>query len=288
MVIPIGGGGDDDGTGGMGGMGGMMSPMVGPTPDFLISRFKKIKVCLVAMIISLVVQLGSGIPLMPSNALNIVMNSLNALFIIIVGIFLLKDDPMFARSHACLVRNFCFSCADSCQGGMPCLCSWFFICLLTAILALIPMDGSQISTIIGGFRLIANPHEKVNISWGFRARSIAWYVLFYVFLASEVVLLLSQLVGGWQGFKAFREMHRAMSENGGAGDNPGGLGGGGYAGGAYDGRAGDGPSGAGARSGGAYGGPSGGAGSRYGGGNTSGDQARAPALFSGTGNRLGS
>lgn len=279
MVIPIGGGGDDDGSGGM---GGMMSPMVGPLPDYLQSRFKKIKLCLIAMIVALVLQLGSGIPLMPSNALNIVLNSLNALFIIIVGIFLLKDDPMFARSHDCLVRNFCFSCADACQGGMPCLCSWFFICLLTAILALIPMDGSQISTIIGGFRLIADPHEKVNISWGFKARSIAWYVLFYVFLASEIVLLLAQLIGGWQGFRGFQEMHRTMSEMGGAADNPGG---GGYMSGANDGRARDAPGG---RSGGAYSGPSGGAGSRYATGSTSGGQARAPALFQGAGNRLGS
>merc|ERR1719148_187986 len=181
------------------------------------------------MILGLILQLGSGIPLMPSNALNIVLNALNALLIIIVGIFLLKDDPMFAGAHACLVRNCCFGCADQCQGGMPCLCSWFFICILAAVLALIPMSGSQISTIIAGISLMADPKASVNIDWGFEAASIAWYVLFGVFVASEIVLLLAQLFGGWQGYKGYKDMQRVMAEadvgspggGGGAGGNPG-------------------------------------------------------------------
>lgn len=272
MVIPL-GGGPDDGNGG--GMGGMMQPMVGPPPQELVSRFKRIKVCLIAMIVGIVLQLGAGIPLMPSNAFNIVLNSLNGVFIIVVGIFLLKDDPMFAGAHKCLVNTFCSTCADQCQGGMACLCSWFFICLVTAVLALIPMSGSQIDTIIGGFRLIADEQASVDINWGFKAGSNLWYALFLTFLTSEVLVLLAQLLGGWHGFKAMKEWQ--LATEGQPQPNVGGppeSGGGGFTGGGF--------TGAGARLG--------------GGGDARGGNAAAPpratpaatVAFSGQGQRLGS
>lgn len=208
MVIPIGGGGGDDG-----GMGAMMAPMAGPPPTFLLARFKKIKVCLIAMILSIVLQLGAGIPLFGvSDTFNLILNILNAVLIVIVGIFLLKDDPMFAGTYECLVSTFCNGCRDQCQGGLPCLCSWFFVCLIAAVLALIPIQGSQIFIIIDGFQLIANPSYSSGMQWSYAVGSTAWYVLFCIFIGSELLLLLAQLAGAYHGFKGFRDMQSVMSE----------------------------------------------------------------------------
>jgi hypothetical protein len=280
MVIPLGGGGGDDG-----GMGGMMAPQIGPPPDFLLARFKKIKVCLVAMIISIVLQLGAGIPL-TSDVYNLILNVLNAVLIVIVGIFLLKDDSMFSGAYECLVSTFCSGCRDQCQGGMPCLCSWFFVCLLSAALSLIPIPGSQIYVIVDGFRLIFDATFTSQSKWNYAERSTPWYVLFSIYLVSQTLLLIAQMFGAYHGFKGFRDMQSAMSEGG---DFGGGVTGGGY-GDPYSNQGGDRFGGGGQRLGGDGGG--GQQQQRMASGNVatvSGGQARSPPLlFSGQGQRLGS
>eukprot|EP00930_Biecheleria_cincta_P042730 TRINITY_DN29402_c0_g2_i1.p1 TRINITY_DN29402_c0_g2~~TRINITY_DN29402_c0_g2_i1.p1 ORF type:complete len:257 (+),score=39.47 TRINITY_DN29402_c0_g2_i1:85-855(+) len=212
MVIPLGDGGP----------GPMTQPMVGPPPEYLLARYRKIKACLIVQIFGSIMQLGSGIPLQPSNSQNLIINSLDVVIIIITGIFLLKDDLMISQWHQCLVRTFCATCADQCQGGVPCLCSWFFICFLNVIMALIPSSGSQISIIIAGIHLVLNDSAPDKMSWGFPVRSMPWYILFFTFFASEVILLLAQLIGGWHGYKAFQEVMRRMAEeSGGTGADPG-------------------------------------------------------------------
>lgn len=286
MVIPLGGGDD----------GGMMAPMAGPPPPALVRRFKQIKYCLVIQIVGLACQLGSGIPLQPSNTSAIIINSLNALLIIIIGIFLLKDDPMFAGTHRCLVNTFCAGCADQCQGGMLCLCSWFFICLISAILALLPTSGSQMQTIIAGVKIFMDPSIASSVKWGFPVTSLTWQILMVSFLASEVIVIIGQLFGGVYGFKAFQEMQAI--QQGLAGDMAGTGGGmdGGWGAGAPGGGAGggwgQGAGGAGGAGGAAAGGRSGGPGA--GGGGGAGPVGQGPAraqnfhAFQGTGNRLGS
>lgn len=203
MVLPLG----DGGPGQM-----MQQPMVGPPPEYLAARYRKIKVCLLVQIVGFIMQLGSGIPLQPSNSQNLIINSLNLVIIIITGIFLLKDDEQISHWHKCLVRTFCAGCEEQCQGGLTCLCSWYFICFLNVILALIPSSGSQISIIIDGMHQVLNDSTPDKMSWGFPVRSMPWYILFFTFFASEVILLLAQLIGGWHGYKAFQEFMRRLHE----------------------------------------------------------------------------
>jgi len=267
MVIPLGGGGG-------GGAGGMMGePMIGPPPRELEPRFRIIKVCLILQIIGLIVQLGSGIPLQPSNTYNIVFNSLDVVLIIVVGIFLLKDDPTFGGAHACLVRTCCSSCQDQCQGGVSCLCSWFIICILTAVMALLPVDGSQMLSFIAGFKVLLNNGSADGTKWGYDTDSIVWEILFLVYFTSEVVVILSQLIGGWQGFKGFQEMTALQGAGGSGGAMPQDGGYGGDSGG-VNGARGAAPS----------------SGGNGGGGDPSSGQARQPTFqpFAGNGNRLGS
>lgn len=286
MVIPLGGGGDD------GAMGrGMMAPDIGPPPAFLLRRFLMIKICLVAMILSIFMQLGSGIALMPADAFNIILNVCSALIIVLVGIFLLKDDAMFRGTYECLVGTFCSTCRDQCQGGLTCLCSWFAVCLISAVLSLIPFPGSQIYVIVDGFRLILDKTFNSNTKWNYAERTTVWYVLYSVYLASEVILLIAQIAGAYHGFKGFRDMSRIIQEAD--------VSGGGY-GDPYDQNRGGGYSGGGSSGGGYTGGGYGGGGQRLGGGPAqqesmgggrvvSGGPARSPpALFSGQGQRLGS
>mmetsp|Transcript_18696 Transcript_18696/g.33794 ORF Transcript_18696/g.33794 Transcript_18696/m.33794 type:complete len:284 (-) Transcript_18696:148-999(-) len=186
----------------------MMAP-VGPPPAFMARRLRKIKGCLIAQIIGLVLQLSAGIPLLPDDTLDIVLNALNALLIVVVGIFLLKDDPVFGRIHSCLVNTFCSTCAEQCQGGMPCMCSWFFICLFAGILGLLPIDGSKLTIIIVGCSGLADPSKATGSKaprWGFEVGSTMWKCFFGAYVLAAVFTLLGQLVGGWQGLKGFQEM----------------------------------------------------------------------------------
>lgn len=205
MVIPLGDGGP--------GPGMMADPIVGPPPEYLIARFKKIKVCLLAQIFGSIIQLGSGIPLQPSNSQTLIINSLDLVLVIITGIFLLKDDPQISHWHNCLVRTFCQNCEAQCQGGMPCLCSWFFICFLNVITALIPSNGSQLSVIIAGMHEVLEDNTAADkMSWGFAVRSIPWYMFFFTFFASEVIVLFAQLIGGWHGYKGFQGLLQRHQE----------------------------------------------------------------------------
>lgn len=139
------------------------------------------------------------------------------------------------------------------------------------------MQGSQIMTIIAGIRLLIDASAGVDIPFQYVVGSITWYILFGIFIASEIIVLLAQLIGGWQGFKAFQEMQ--LLQAGGA-DMTGASGGrdGGWGGGQAVGGGGGG--------GGQYR-PSGGV---VVDGNASGGQARQPDFqaFAGAGTRLGS
>merc|ERR1719413_34741 len=104
MVIPIGGGGGDPLAGG--------GPLIGPPSPELQRRLKRIKVCLIFLILSLIAKLTAGILLEPSNALGPISSCLSLLLETMIGIFLLKDDRLFGPIHACILRTCCAGCQD--------------------------------------------------------------------------------------------------------------------------------------------------------------------------------
>jgi len=195
MVIPIGGGGDPD-------LGG--APFFGPPSPELLRRFKKIKVCLIMLIFALIVKLVAGILLEPSNAFIVVQSCLNIPLETFIGIFLLKDDALFRPIHRCIVGTCCSSCRDQCQGGISCLCYWFITCLLFALSGLLPVEGSDISQIYVGIRLIVDPNFHSDAKWYFPARSVPWYATLSVYVVGMFIALVCQIVGAWQGFKGFQ------------------------------------------------------------------------------------
>jgi len=206
MVVPLGAGGPEDGIN--------PAAMLGPPPPELQPRFRRIKACLVALTGSIVFKLISGTLLIPTNAFGYLYNSLNAILNMIIGIFLLKDDPLVAPAHRCITRTCCSGCEDQCQGGMSCLCTWFFCCMITAVFGLLPVDGSDLMTVIVGFRLILNPHLAEDTKWWLPVRSAVWFAMLALFTLATTVGLLAQIIGGWQGMKGFQEVQMLEPQGG--------------------------------------------------------------------------
>mmetsp|Transcript_72758 Transcript_72758/g.151921 ORF Transcript_72758/g.151921 Transcript_72758/m.151921 type:complete len:278 (+) Transcript_72758:62-895(+) len=196
MVIPLGGG--DLGP----------PPMPGPPPAELLPRFRKIKISLMMLILSIAAKLGAGIPLFPKNVFGQIYNVFSAVLLVIIGIFLLKDDRTFSGTYRCLVKTFCGSCEDTCaaSAGVQCLCSWFFCCTIAAVFGLLPVNGSDITVVIAGFTLLGDPSKDSKTQWGLEVRSTAWTVALSVFTAATLVGLLAEIYGAYQGMKGFSEL----------------------------------------------------------------------------------
>lgn len=182
--------------------------LVGPPPPELHGRFRTIKYCLVVLIFVLIVKVAGGIVAYPTRLGLTIQNSACALLNVFIGIFLLNDDPMFAGCHRRLVNTFCAGCADQCQGGMACLCTWSFCCSITAMAALLPFRGGDLVTIVVDFHLITSSE-----AWSDSGK-LRFTVGFLIFALATVCALLSQLIGGWAGFKAFQRASELTVEAG--------------------------------------------------------------------------
>mmetsp|Transcript_24346 Transcript_24346/g.72565 ORF Transcript_24346/g.72565 Transcript_24346/m.72565 type:complete len:259 (-) Transcript_24346:32-808(-) len=192
MVVPVGG-----------------DPLLmGPPPDSVLPRLRRIKVCLVAMLFALVAKLTGQILLQPKLALGITLDSLATVLVAVVGVFLLKDDPCFGKVHACLLRLCCTGCEESCPGGVSCLCTWFAVCLITALSDLL----GDVQTVYVGCRLIFDPSFPDKYEWHFTPRTTPWLVCMVVYLTGLSVALVSQIVGAWQGMKGCVESQAAAAD----------------------------------------------------------------------------
>jgi len=150
------------------------------------------------LIAALVVKFVAGLLINPFNLFGVVWISISAILNAVIGIFLLKDSREFGCIHRCLVQTCCPSYSDQCQGGMSCLCTWFFCCLFTAVINLLPFEDSDLNVLIAGFRSIAD-----RTQW---RGGVPWAIEFSFFLAATVAALLAQLVGGYEGYKGFQDM----------------------------------------------------------------------------------
>jgi len=261
---------------------GMGAPLAsGPPPPELVPRFRHIKYSLVVLIFSLIAKLSASIWLDSNDVWNIIGNSLTAVLNVIIGIFLLKDDRLFAGAHRCLVFTFCRGCADQCMGGMSCLCTWFMCTLITVVFGFLPISGSDIWKVVQGCKIISTRSQWQG--------GTAWIVMFSIFIGSMLLELLAQCVGCWEGWQAYKTASEAGVDPIAGGDWADAGAGAGYGGGRFGGGGGYGPGG-GYAGGGGGGQAFGGTGARLGGGGGGGQEAQPAAgfqPFSGQGQRLG-
>merc|ERR1719310_1529792 len=60
--------------------------------------------------------------------------SFNLILNVLIGIFLLNDEPAFKPVYQFMMET-CFQpCADRCEGGMSCLMTWVLCNCLTVVL----------------------------------------------------------------------------------------------------------------------------------------------------------
>lgn len=166
---------------------------------------KRIKWCLVLMVVALIVKLLAFVILVPAAALALLFNSLSIVLVVLIGICLLKDDPLFVGPYNC-VQRCCL-----CPGGTNCLCAWFAFCFLTAMFSVLPVGGSDMQYIVTFISLMANPSQKQDgIKWGLHVRSSAWYALCLIFVVAVALELLAQILGAYHGYKGYQQFQQAQ------------------------------------------------------------------------------
>lgn len=175
MVIPVGGG-----------MG-----MQGPPPPELQAEFQRVKVCLLAMIASMMVKLASGTLLygflqVLSSCLNLGLNTL-------MGIFLLRDDHSIGKIYQFLMNNCFQSCGQMCTGGMGCLVPFVLCNFITVVLDL--LLGPTLIIVIKEVPLLLHPAEWASpVAW---LENLAFTLSAFSALAAQG----AAAYFGWQAYK---------------------------------------------------------------------------------------
>lgn len=180
--------------------------LVGPPPPELLPRLKIIKVCVIVLICALVVRVVVGAFII--DVFSIVWNSLNAILVAFVGIFLLKDDDRFGPIHNCIVRTCFQACPGQCEGGMSCLCTWFMVCAITSVFSCLPFAGSDIIFIVNVYsqKIVPNTLPTSDL------------IEYCLFIGSMIAAFIAQVIGGYQGYKGFTEMTQRNTGFMGGGD----------------------------------------------------------------------
>lgn len=199
-------------------MGSMGPPLMGPPPAELARHFKVMKYCVLTMIASMCTKFMVWCLVPEIGAMKVVVNSFNLILNTIVGIFLLRDDPLIGRVHQFLARTCCQTCDQSCGGGMNCLMTFALCNAITALMDL--LLNNMIGFTIEGVRTILNPSEWPAGIYGFELS---------IFILATIAGYAAQTVAAVYGFLAYR---RAQALGTTATPGSGSWGGGGYGGGA--------------------------------------------------------
>eukprot|EP00747_Dinoflagellata_sp_TGD_P033306 gnl/TRDRNA2_/TRDRNA2_136535_c3_seq1.p1 gnl/TRDRNA2_/TRDRNA2_136535_c3~~gnl/TRDRNA2_/TRDRNA2_136535_c3_seq1.p1 ORF type:complete len:255 (-),score=43.19 gnl/TRDRNA2_/TRDRNA2_136535_c3_seq1:101-775(-) len=164
----------------------------GPPPPEVADRFRKIKGCCIVLIIAMVFKFLIGCAL--QGGANALLDSFNILFNVIIGIFLLRDDPTFTPAYNFMMTTCCQGCADQCQGGMSCLLT-FVICNVINVVLDILLNGA-VQRIVAGFEVMFNPANWMNNP------------IPTIILSTWVIALFSsyvaQSLGAWHAWQAYK------------------------------------------------------------------------------------
>lgn len=166
---------------------GLGTPMAGPPPAELQHWFRIIRVCILAMVFSIICEIVAGILL---NKLGTsFFESLNLILNTIIGCFLLNEDPTLGKVYQLFMQTCLQSCQESCQGGMNCLLPFILCNVITAVMDII-LSG-VVGNIISLFSQLTTlpPDTAVGA---------------VIFLVASVCALTAQIVGAVYGYLAYR------------------------------------------------------------------------------------
>jgi len=185
----------------------MPPPLAGPPSEDLAPAFRKINVCVWVMMGSWVAKLVVGS--FCYGFLVIFGQSMNLSLNILVGIFLLRDDPKFGNIHQCLMTTVFQLCNnEQCPGSMTCLLP-FVICSFM----MVTMDiffNTSFETFAVGLIVLFNKQawEKDAVN----------QIIIFAFTMTFLAALLSQCCAAWFGWNAYKQ---AMLVEGGITSTPG-------------------------------------------------------------------
>mmetsp|Transcript_8265 Transcript_8265/g.24374 ORF Transcript_8265/g.24374 Transcript_8265/m.24374 type:complete len:250 (-) Transcript_8265:41-790(-) len=164
----------------------------GPPPPELHPRFRVIKMCVLGMLASFAGKLFCG--LLTGHIMGMVSSSLNLILLCVVGIFLLNEDEHLKVLYNFMQTTCCHffadhpPCQDQCRGGMSCLLSFVICCAMTVFLDIVL--GGVIQVIYSGFEMFLQGRHRI---------------IAMVYVLSTASALVSQIVGAWYGWKAYKE-----------------------------------------------------------------------------------
>uniref|UniRef100_A0A7S0ZML2 Uncharacterized protein n=1 Tax=Noctiluca scintillans TaxID=2966 RepID=A0A7S0ZML2_NOCSC len=167
---------------------GFGTPMAGPPPAELQHRFRIIRVCILAMVFSIICLIVAGILL---NRLGTsFFESLNLILNTIIGSFLMNEDPALGKVYKFFMQTCLQSCQEPCQGGMNCLLPFIVSNLITVVVAMV--FTSDLQNITGLFSVMSSLPPVTIVGA-------------VIFLAASVVALTAQMVGAVYGYLAYKE-----------------------------------------------------------------------------------
>jgi len=188
MVIPIPGGN-----------------LMGPPSAEVEPLFKKIKVCVMAMIGCTVGKWFAALLL--GQFLPVLLASMNVVLNCVIGIFLLRHDEQMGRMADFLVRTFCQQCPQQVGGGLSCL-MFFVVC--NAVTVVMDLLGGSIYQLFAVFLPIAmSPEAWPNDFFGLGV------VLFFITSMGSTI---SQCVGAYYGFEAYKQVASTGASQSGGGN----------------------------------------------------------------------
>jgi hypothetical protein len=174
-------------------MGSMGPQLLGPPPSELAPRIAVIKYCVLGMIFASFGRIVGG-AMLGLKILDLLLNCFNLIINTVIGIFLLRDDPLLARIYQFLSTTCCQMCAEQCGGGMSCLMPFILCNLITVVCDLFFTDLSALKmkydTFAGG------PTNWPDSVFGFS---------FLLYAVAMVASFVSQTVGAIYGYLAYRQ-----------------------------------------------------------------------------------
>eukprot|EP00927_Polykrikos_kofoidii_P040210 TRINITY_DN34413_c0_g1_i1.p1 TRINITY_DN34413_c0_g1~~TRINITY_DN34413_c0_g1_i1.p1 ORF type:complete len:239 (-),score=22.71 TRINITY_DN34413_c0_g1_i1:121-837(-) len=189
-----------------------MAPgLFGPPPPELLSRFVKIRWCVLMMIFSVVGRLTAGIIF--GHVFVAIASSSNLLMNTFVGVSLLRYDPYIGQLYSLGANTLCAICADLCESGMSCLHAFVLCNLATVVLDVLTSNALPLA-VVG---LADWPHasrvfcDKAGAPKGSAFDECSAGLM--VFIISTFCGLVSQSIAafhGWRALEQVRDMMDAM------------------------------------------------------------------------------
>mmetsp|Transcript_14592 Transcript_14592/g.28735 ORF Transcript_14592/g.28735 Transcript_14592/m.28735 type:complete len:228 (+) Transcript_14592:53-736(+) len=162
-----------------------LNQLNGPPPPELNHRFYILKHVVLALLLSLVLNLVVGVM---TDFLSALRGSLNLIFLCLTGIFLMNEDEHLKPAYNFMMTTCCHGCQEQCQGGMSCLMWFGVMCFFTLVMEVLAGEFTSIyrqsTAILTG---------KTNNP------------LLVIHVLSVVISVIARGVGSWCCWKAYGE-----------------------------------------------------------------------------------